>query len=166
MPCSSSADVTLPVCAGSRPDDRIVYDGAVAIFSIRKALARIATADTAMMPLERAGRARKVSTKGGMSQLDLGVEDVLGGLDGLRTDLRGQLHRELRPLDRHDDGGRVGRLAGGERLRGAGRLGLGVGERLERLSEHVAEAGAGLRRGLGAVDAADAPLRDRQSTRL
>src|SRR3954469_22254142 len=159
MPCSSSAAVTLLVCAGSRPDDRSVYEGAVATLSIRKEIARIATAETAMMPLERAGRARKVSTNGGMSQLHLGVEDVLGGLDGLRTDLRGQLHRELRPLDRHHDGGRVGRLAGGERLSGAGCLGLGVGQALDRLAEHVAEAGAGLRCGLGAVDGADVPLR-------
>src|SRR3954447_3057228 len=126
MPCESSAAVTLPVWAGSRPDESIVYEGAVATFSITKAIARIATADTAMMPLERAGRARKVSTNGGMSQLHLGVEDVLGGLDGLRTDLRGQLHRELRPLDRHHDGGRVRGLAGGERLRSVGRLGLAV----------------------------------------
>src|ERR1044072_1237814 len=136
MPCSSSAEVTLPICAGSRPDDRIVYDGAVAIFSIRKAMARIATADTAMMPLERAGRARKVSTNGGMSQLDLGVEDVLGGLDGLRTDLRSELHGELRPLDRHHDGGRIGRLAGGERLGGTRRLGLAVSQRLQGFAEH------------------------------
>src|ERR1051325_9523117 len=145
MPCSSSVAVTLPVCAGSRPDDRIVYDGAVAIFSITKAIAMIATADTAMMPLERAGRARKVSTKGGMSQLHLGVEDVLAGLDGLRAHLRGQLHRELGALDRHHDGGRVGCLPGGERLGRVRRLGLAVGQALERLAEHVAEAGAGLR---------------------
>src|SRR3954451_12910729 len=151
MPCSSSAAVTLLVCAGSRPDDRSVYEGAVATLSIRKAMARIATAETAMMPLERAGRARKVSTNGGMSQLHLGVEDVLGGLDGLRTDLRGQLHRELRPLDRHDDGGRVGGLAGGERLGGVRRLRLAVGQRLQRLAEQVAEARAGLRRRLSGV---------------
>src|SRR3954452_23237505 len=159
MPCSSSAPVTLPVWAGSRPDERIVYEGAVAILSIRKEMARIATGETAMMPLERAGRARRVSTKGGMCQLDLGVEDVLGGLDGLRTDVRGQLHRELRPLDRHDDGGRIGCLARGERLGSAGRLGLAVSQRLERLAEHVAEAGAGLRCRLGGIDAPDVPLR-------
>src|SRR5262245_56550362 len=143
MPCSSRADVTLPVCAGSRPDERIVYDGAVATFSIRKAMARIATADTAMMPLERAGRARKVSTNGGMSQLHLGVEDVLGGLDGLRTDLRRELHRELRPLDRHHDGGRIGRLARGESLRGNRSLGLAVRQRLQRIAEHVTDTDTG-----------------------
>src|ERR1044072_8227226 len=128
MPCSSSAEVTLPVCAGSRPADRIRHAGAGPILSSTKAMASIATEDTAMMPLERAGRARKVSTNGGMGQLHLGVEDVLGGLDGLRTDLRSELHGELRPLDRHHDGGRIGRLAGGERLRGAGRLVLAVGQ--------------------------------------
>src|SRR3954454_22202398 len=159
MPCSSSAAVTLPVFAGSRPDDRIVYDGAVATFSITKAMAMIATVDTAMMPLERAGRARKVSTKGGMSQLHLGVEDVLGGLDGLRADLRGQLHRELCPLDRHHDGGRIGCLAGGERLRGTRSLGLAVSQRLQGLAEHVAKTGTGLRRCLCGIDRSDAPFR-------
>ena len=55
-----------PVLAGSRPEVSIVYDGAPAIRSMRNAIARMATAETAMIALERVGRARKVSTKGGM----------------------------------------------------------------------------------------------------
>ena len=43
-----------------------MYDGAPAIRSMRNAIARMATAETAMIALERVGRARKVSTKGGM----------------------------------------------------------------------------------------------------
>ena len=46
--------------------------------------------------------------------LDLGLEDGLGGLDGLGADLAGHLHRELRALDGHDDRGRVGGLARGQ----------------------------------------------------
>src|SRR3954465_2927864 len=91
-----------------------------------------------------------------MAQLDLGVEDVGVGLDGLGADLRGELHREARALDRHHDRARVARLSRGERLRGVGRLGLETLERLDRVLEHAAEAVRPLR-GLGAVlDAADA----------
>src|SRR3954454_15528951 len=86
-----------------------------------------------------------------MGQLDLRVEDVLVGLDGLVADLRGQLHRELRALDLHDDLGRVAGRAAGERLSGAGGLRLGVLEARDRVREHAAEAAAA--RGLrGRVD--------------
>src|SRR5581483_7085246 len=101
--------------------------------------------------------------------LDLCVEDVLFGLDGLRADLRGELHREASALDGHDDGAWVGGGAGGELLRGAGRLGLRVREALDRLGERAAEALAARLRGagrgarrlhlpLGAGRAADLPL--------
>src|SRR5690242_1952451 len=52
--------------------------------------------------------------------LDLRVEDVLHGLDALGADLRGELHRELRALDRHHGLRRVRRLAGRELLRRGG----------------------------------------------
>src|SRR3954452_9814491 len=92
-------------------------------------------------------------------QLDLGVEDVGVGLDGLVADLRGKLHREACALDRHHDRARVGRLAGGERLRGVRGLGLEAVERLDRVLERTAEAVralGGLRAVLDAADAADA----------
>src|ERR671923_1040446 len=52
-----------------------------------------------------------------MRGLDLRVEDVLEGLDALRADLGGELHREAGALDRHDGLRRVGRAAGREVLR-------------------------------------------------
>src|SRR3954463_7152522 len=63
---------------------------------------------------------------GAMGQIDLGVEDVLVGLDGLVAYLRGELHRELRALDLHHVLGGVAGRAGGERLGRAGGLGLRV----------------------------------------
>src|SRR3954470_4883268 len=115
------------------------------------AIARIATAETMMMALERVGRASRDWTKGGIQAgSDLSVEEVLGGLDGLGADLRGELHRELGALDGHDDGGGVGRLAGGQGARGRSGLLLVVGHGADRLAEHVAEAVS--RRG-GAIDA-------------
>src|SRR3954454_16613471 len=119
------------------------------------AIARIATAETTMMALERVGRPSSDWTKGGIQEgSDLGVEEVLGGLDGLGADLRGELHGELGALDGHDDGGRVGRLAGGQGARGRSSLLLVVGHGADRLAEHVAKAVA--RRG-GAIDAAGRP---------
>src|SRR3954468_23912893 len=60
-----------------------------------------------------------------IGQLDLGVEDVLVGLDGLVADLRRELHRELRALDLHDDLGGIAGRAARERLGGGGGLGVG-----------------------------------------
>src|SRR3954463_16732196 len=118
------------------------------------AIARIATAETTMMAFERVGRPSRDWTKGGIQEgSDLSVEEVLGGLDGLGADLRGELHGELGALDGHDDGGGVGRLAGGQGARGRGGLLLVVGHGADRLAEHVAEAVA--RRG-GAIDRAGA----------
>src|SRR3954453_21493183 len=94
-------------------------------------------------------------------QLDLGVEDVGVGLDGLVADLRGKLHREACGLDRHTDRARVGRLAGGGRLLCVRGLALEAVERLDRVLERTAEAVralGGLRAFLDAADAADAPL--------
>src|SRR3954451_7535506 len=87
--------------------------------------------------------------------LDLCVEDVLFGLDGLRADLRGQLHRESCALDGHDDRRGVAGGAGCERLRRACRLGLLVREPLDRLGERAAEVRAALLlagRGRGRLD--------------
>src|SRR3954453_580383 len=142
MPAWSRAAVALPVWDGSMPVATGEYDGALATFSSRKATPRTATAETAAMPLLRAGRRRKLWTKDGMSQwaLDLCVEDVLGGLDRLGADLARHLHGQLGALDGHDDRGRVAGLAGGELVGGGGRLVLGRGQRLQRLAEHRAEA--------------------------
>src|SRR3954453_19148421 len=106
------------------------------------AIARIATAETTMMAFERVGRPSRDWTKGGIQAgSDLGVEEVLGGLDGLGADLRGELHGELGALDGHDDGGRIACLTGGQRLRGARGVGLGLSQRRDRVAEHLAEAG-------------------------
>src|SRR3954447_14417759 len=144
MPCASSAAVTLPVCAGSRPVESSWYEGAPAILRSRNAMPSTATVETARIPLVRAGRARIDWMKEGIgSQLDLGVEDVLGGLDGLRADLRGQLHGELGALDGHDDRCRVGGLARRELLRRGGGAVLALGQALDRRAEQVAEAATG-----------------------
>ena len=45
------------------------------------------------------------------------MEDFLVGLDGLVADLRGELEREVRALDGHDDARDVARLAGCEGVR-------------------------------------------------
>src|SRR5436309_383653 len=89
-----------------------------------------------------------------MSQLDLGVPDVLVGLDGLVADLRSELHRELGALDLHHDLRRVGGRPVDERLGRARRLRLRLVEARDRVREHVAEAAA---RRLGRLaDGADA----------
>src|SRR5919197_5345946 len=72
--------------------------------------------------------------------LDLGVEDVLFGLDGLGADLRGELQLQARPLHLHDHRRRVRGRAGRERLRGVGGLRLAVGQTLDRLRQRAAEA--------------------------
>src|SRR3954454_18148417 len=160
MPAWSRAAVALPVWDGSMPVATGEYDGALATFSSRKATPRTATAETAAMPLLRAGRRRKLWTKDGISQwpLDLCVEDVLGGLDRLRTNLACHLHGQLGPLDGHDDRGRVAGLAGGECLRGGRRLVLRVRQRLQRLAEHGAEPAARRLRRRGGLDRADLPV--------
>src|ERR1044071_2196540 len=130
MPCSSSAAVILPVCAGSRPLESSVYDGAVASLSMKKRIAMIATAETARIALVRGGRTRRVLTNDGIAQLHLGLEERLGRFHGLVPDLARELHRQLGALNGHHHRGRVARLAGGQvggRLRG---LVLG---RLQRL---------------------------------
>src|SRR5919202_6776144 len=91
--------------------------------------------------------------------LDLRVEDVLEGLDALRADLRGELHRELRALDRHDGLGRIGRLAGRELLRRGRGVLLQRVELADLLGEHPAEAGAGGRGGGAGARAVDRPDR-------
>src|SRR5689334_7069821 len=142
MPCESSAAVILPVCAGSRPLESSVYDGAVASLSMKKRIAMIATEETARLALVRAGSASRFLTNEGMAQLHLGLEERLGRFDGLVTDLARELHRQLGALNGHHDRGRVGRRAGGEvgrRLRG---LVLGRLQRLQRLADHGAEVAA------------------------
>src|SRR3954452_24096649 len=71
--------------------------------------------------------------------LDLCVEDVRFGLDGLRSNLRGQLHRKSRTLDRHDHRGGVAGRAGRERRGGLRGLARRVREPLDRLRERAAE---------------------------
>src|SRR5215217_3011853 len=146
MPCSSSADVTLPVSAGSSDATSIVYDGAEASRSMKKRTNTTASAPMPSTSLERVGICMMVWANVGIWASDLGVEDVLGGFDQLGADLRRELHRELRTLDGHDDGGRILGRAGGERAGALGRFGLRLAERLERLAEHAAEAGAAVAR--------------------
>ena len=86
--------------------------------------------------------------------LDLGVEDVLEGLGGLVADLGGELHRELRALDGHDDGRGVGGLARGEVLGGGGRLGL----RGRQIAEDLPEGRAAVLSLSRRLDRADLPL--------
>src|SRR3954469_271913 len=92
--------------------------------------------------------------------LDLCVEDVRVGLDGLRANLRGELHGEAGALHRHDDLRRIGGRAVDERLRCLCGLRLRVLERRDRVREHAAEALAGALRArralLGRADTADA----------
>src|SRR5919202_528756 len=106
-----------------------------------------------------ASRVRKGMGNGSQLRgLDLRVEDVLEGLDALRADLRGELHRELRALDRHDGLRRIRRLAGRELLRGRGGVLLERVELPVRVGQHPAEAraaGRGGAPGAGAVDRAD-----------
>jgi hypothetical protein len=86
------------------------------------------------------------------------------GLDGLRPDLAGELHAQARLLDGHDDLGRVGGGAGGERLRALGGVGLKLLEGADLVGEHAAEAAAtaaagGRADGDAAIaEAADGPL--------
>src|SRR4051794_30931270 len=133
--------------------------------------ATIASAETARtafpLGVVLASRVRKGMGNGLGSggYLDLRVEDVLKGLDALRADLRGELHRELRALDGHDGLRRIRRLAGRELLRGGGGVLLERVELADLVGEHAAEAGAGRRggrTGAGAVDRpdrADLPVR-------
>src|SRR4051794_38730953 len=101
-----------------------------------------------------------MGNRGQLRGLDLRVEDVLKGLDALRANLAGELHREARALDRHDRRRRVRRLAGRELLRRGGGVLLHALELADLVGERAAEAGA--RRGggragacAGAVDGAD-----------
>src|SRR4051794_13119568 len=132
--------------------------------------ATIASAETARtafpLGVVLASRVRKGMGNGLGSggYLDLRVEDVLKGLDALRADLRGELHRELRALDRHDGLRRIRRLAGRELLRGGGGVLLERVELPDLPGEHPAEArararGRGLGAGAGAVDRPDLPVR-------
>src|SRR5215207_5056029 len=148
MPCSSSAAVTLPVSAGSSDATSMVCDGAEASRSMKKSTKTTASAPTPSTTFERVGICMMVWANVGIWASDLGVEDVLGGFDQLGADLRRELHRELRTLDRHHDGGRILGGAGGEGLGSRGGLGLRLAERLQRVAEHAAEAGAALARAL------------------
>src|SRR3954449_4910224 len=88
-----------------------------------------------------------IGEPGQLRGLDLRVEDVLKGLDALRANLAGELHREARALDRHDRRRRVRRLAGRELLRGGRGVLLHRVELTDLLGQRAAEAGA--RRGGG-----------------
>src|SRR3954451_14059016 len=129
-----------------------------------------ATADAARTALPLgvvlARRVRKgMGNRGQLRGLDLRVEDVLKGLDALRANLAGELHREARALDRHERRRRVRRLAGRELLRGGRGVLLHRVELTDLLGQRAAEAGArrgGGRTGAGAVDRpdrADLPVR-------
>src|SRR3954451_15745396 len=123
----------------------------------------MAKPETPRSALVLAGRAMMFWRKGGMEgYLDLGVEDVLGRLDGLGADLARELHGQLCPLDRHHDGRGIAGLAGGERLRRARGLVLRVLELPEQRAEARARAAGGAPGGRGLVDGADradVPLR-------
>src|SRR5215218_5377806 len=96
---------------------------------MKNSTATMPSAATASAIFERVGSLRMVSAMVGIYGSDLCVEDVLGGLDELVANLRGELHREARSLDGHHDRRRVLRRAGRERLRAGGGLGLALGER-------------------------------------
>src|SRR5947199_5531157 len=103
-PLVSSADVILPVCAGSTPASTVVYAGAEAIFIMM--MPSRTTPITEPAAISRPFGVmfwRRVRTwairYAGSEGLDLGVEHVVVGLDGLGADLGGELHRELRALD-------------------------------------------------------------------
>src|SRR5437763_17156179 len=76
--------------------------------------------------------------------LDLCVEDVRFGLDGLGANLRGQLHCESCALHRHDHRRRVGCSTGRERAGRLGGLSLRALETLDGLGERAAEVLAAL----------------------
>src|SRR3954453_14547383 len=125
-----------------------------------KAIARMATPETASRALVLAGREGRFWRKDGIWEgSDRCVEDFLGGLDGLGADLARELHGQLSPLDRHDDGRGIAGLAGGGGPRSARGLVLRGLQGLQGLPEHRAEARAlgarGRPRGAGLVDAAD-----------
>src|SRR6476469_4769450 len=161
MPCASSAAVTLPVSDGARPAASVVYDGAEASRSMKNMTATMPSAETPIAILERVGSLRKDWASVGMAgyRSDLRMEEIRGRLDDLVADLRGELHGELRALDRHDDGRRVLGRAGGELLRARGGVLLGRGERGDRVAEHAAEGRA--RVAAGAGRGARTGLRDR-----
>src|ERR1700743_3424612 len=69
---------------------------------------------------------------------DLGVEDFGIRFDRFVADLRGELHRELRFLDRGDHRADVLRLPGGQRLRLFGGDVLRFLEAVDRVREHGA----------------------------
>src|SRR3954465_15691935 len=77
-----------------------------------------------------------------LGSLDLGVEDVVDGLDGLGADLRGQLHGQPGLLDGHDDRGRVGRGPAGQRLAPGGGVVLQLAQLADLARQERAEAGA------------------------
>src|ERR671928_1015523 len=81
-----------------------------------------------------------IGEPGQLRGLDLRVEDVLKGLDALRANLAGELHREAGALDRHDGRRGVRRLAGGELLGGRGGVLLQALELADLLGERAAEA--------------------------
>src|SRR3954447_8406786 len=124
---------------------------------MKNSTATMASAETPSTIFDRVGSFMMVSAKLGIYGSDLGVEDVLGGLDDLVADLRGELHRELRALDGHDDRRRILGGPRGERLRSGRGVRLGLGQLAQRVAEQRAEAAAGRRagargRGIDALD--------------
>ena len=143
MPCSSSAAVILPGLGGSRPVAISVYDGAVAICSMRNAIARIATAETPSSALVLAGRARRFWRKAawdGSGQTWVWKMSWAASTAFVRI-WPASCIDELRALDRHDG---LGGVLGLCRRPAPGRLGGGVVwvglQRLHGLAEHRAEA--------------------------
>src|SRR5689334_21223507 len=151
MPCASRAAVTLPVSEGARPAASVVYEGADASRSMKNITATMPSADRPTAIFERVGSLRKDWASVGMDgyRSDLRVEEVGGRLDDLVADLRGELHGELRPLDRHHHGGRVLGGAGGELLSAGGCVLLGGGERGDGSAEQAPEGRAGAAGGAG-----------------
>ncbi len=70
-----------------------------------------------------------------MLELDLRLEDLLGGFGGLGADLRRELHRELGFLDGDDGALGVADAPGGEALGGGAGALLGLVERGDRVGE-------------------------------
>src|SRR3954469_15142527 len=148
MPCASSAVVILPVWAGSSPVESSWYEGALIALRPSSAMTRIAAADTARMAFDRVGRCIRLETNDGMSDhSDLGAEDLLRGLDGLRAQGGRELHGQLGSLDRHDHRGGVVGLARGQLAGGLAGLVLRVLQRLQGAGQRAAEAAAGRRCG-------------------
>src|SRR5919106_4373136 len=124
MPWLSSAAVICPVRAGSRPEAIVEYDGWDIIRNSRNATT---SAPTVLAP--SAIRWRVFMARNAvMAQLDLGVEDVVYGLDDLGADLGGELHRQPRALDGEHRLGRVRRGPGRKLLGGLSSALLLLGE--------------------------------------